>query len=250
MCTLANSTVKMGEKKGCDCGAKFCRFLLILVNVLCMVGGIALIGAGVAVKVIVDNGNANISTALKTCDFRDGVNTQGFANCFAFFCDRVGETTCSALRSFPLAFVILGVFIFALAFLGCLSGVKRNSFCIIIYFFLLLVIFLGQFIIAIVAFFFSDDILRAINGTWNLLSTSRREAVMTVFDCCGFLSTNQGPASWCNSTGVQSDITCYEMVKSIVSSHLVIVAAVVSTVASCMQGWELMTYKFTLSMRR
>ncbi|XP_062891926.1 tetraspanin-1-like [Mobula hypostoma] len=150
---------------------KLLKMAMFAVNFIIFVGGAAIMGVGIWIKV--DGGSffavlENVSVSLKV-----------IAN-VGYLC------------------IALGAFLMVIGFLGCCGAMKENKCMLMIFFLVILVIFLAQLVAAVVILAFSGlaDIFMSYIATWLKEffkndygrvqeMTEIFDALMLQFKCCG-----------------------------------------------------------------
>ncbi|XP_072925638.1 tetraspanin-1-like [Hemitrygon akajei] len=181
---------------------KFLKMAMFAVNFIIFVGGAAIMGVGIWIKV--DGGSffavlAQVSSSLKVV-----------AN-VGYLC------------------IALGAFLMVIGFLGCCGAMKENKCMLMIFFLVILVIFLAQLVAAVVILAFSGlaDIFMSYIATWlrdffkNDYGripelTEVFDALMLQFKCCGMSgSTDFLNSHFVNSTGKFPKACCTNLITCI-----------------------------------
>mmetsp|Transcript_37336 Transcript_37336/g.96525 ORF Transcript_37336/g.96525 Transcript_37336/m.96525 type:complete len:259 (-) Transcript_37336:567-1343(-) len=211
---------------GFTCGQKLCKAFMILINALFIVAGIAMIAAGAVVKVALAFGN---NTSNGTCTFSVSSPLDSLKGCYDYLCGLLGadqQGVCTALSNFPIGIVILGAFVFILAILGCCGAVKENRCLLVVFFIIVFVLTVAQAAVAIAAFAFTGNFITAVQVMWTKMSTSQRESIERVFDCCGLSAEVPSPVIPCASPVTADAGYCQDVIASLISSNVAIFAGV------------------------
>lgn len=147
---------------GLSCGASLIKYVLFVFNLICAVGGIALVVVGaIALKKIGD---------VKEV-FDDG-NQPGF---------------------YPTAIIALGALVFIIAFFGCCGAIRESQCLLNLYSLCLLIIVVLQVLLAIFVFVYNHDIQDAAYKGWDRLWAGRDlnlnkqtiDQIQRSLECCG-----------------------------------------------------------------
>ncbi|XP_051897796.1 tetraspanin-1-like [Pristis pectinata] len=221
---------------------KFLKMAMFVVNFIIFLGGGAILGVGIWIKV--DGGSFFVVLEKVSASLKVVVN-------IGYLC------------------IALGALLMIIGFLGCCGAMKENKCMLMIFFLIILVIFLAQLVAAVVILAFSGlaDIFMSYIGTWlkdffkndygrNHEITEIFDAVMTQFKCCGLNghidfanshftnTTSTYPGACCNGpfacmtpASVQG---CYQLFLKFLKSNTIILG-VVALVIAVLEGvtiWE------------
>jgi len=157
---------------GMGCGMSMVKYILFVFNLLCALGGIAILAVGVAFF-------------LRIADI-----------------ERVFEDW--NVQVVPILFIVIGAIIFIIAFFGCCGAIKESHCMTVTYSTFLMIILLLQIILAIVVFVYIGDIQEATKIAIDRLWTKRTDeggdkiwdGIQSTLRCCGL----NGPTDWLLST--------------------------------------------------
>uniref|UniRef100_A0A7S3DLR4 Tetraspanin n=1 Tax=Palpitomonas bilix TaxID=652834 RepID=A0A7S3DLR4_9EUKA len=212
------------------CGKKFCQFLLIIINVIFIICGVAIAGLGAFVYTLLNVGNVQITSNVTGCDV-SSLSMEKLGQCFSSFCGLLaqysnGMDVCSSVRLFPIGFMIIGGAVMIIAIFGCCGAMKQNRVCLMIYFFVLLVIFLSQAAVAVLAFAFAPQALAFGQTAWDGFPGNNTEHLMQLFGCCGFQTASTSETTFCNNNGIDPNLSCLTKVQNLILGQIVIVGAI------------------------
>ncbi|KAH8849391.1 23 kDa integral membrane protein isoform 1 [Schistosoma japonicum] len=135
---------------------KSCVFIL---NIICLLCSLVLIGAGAYVEVKFSQYEANLHKVWQAA---------------------------------PIAIIVVGVVILIVSFLGCCGAIKENVCMLYMYAFFLIVLLIAELVAAIVAVVYKDKIDDEINTLMtgalenpNEEITATMDKIQTSFHCCG-----------------------------------------------------------------
>jgi CD63 antigen len=147
---------------GLNCGASLIKYVLFVFNLICAVGGIALmVVGGIALKKIVDLGHI----------FEEGDHP----------------------KFFPAAVLALGVIVFIIAFFGCCGAIRESQCLLNLYSLCLLIVVILQILLAIFVLVYNEDIKKGAFRGWDRLwagnnyelNRSAIEQIQRALQCCG-----------------------------------------------------------------
>ncbi|XP_055995656.1 CD82 antigen-like [Ostrea edulis] len=153
---------------GDDCCTGFARIILVAFNIIFVLSGGGILGAGIWLKVDPDSVNLQ---KLVSVDSHD-----------------------SAISSTAYVLIGFGGFVFLVGVLGCLGGLKRWKWALALYIFFLVVIFLGEFSGGIMAAVYKSKVTKQLSSTlkksiaeYSNSSIIREawDAVQSTIHCCG-----------------------------------------------------------------
>ncbi|KAJ0180320.1 hypothetical protein K1T71_003724 [Dendrolimus kikuchii] len=123
----------------------------------------------------------------------------------------------------PIAFIIVGIIVFIVAFFGCCGAVKENHCMIVTFSAFLLMIFIAELAVGIAGYLkhqeLEDSIMRHLNATIKDYKTNPEVAksfdiIQTDLNCCGIKSADDWPKnglpipdSCCSAKEVSSGAT-------------------------------------------
>jgi len=191
---------------GLNCGASLIKYVLFVFNLICAIGGIALmVVGGIALKKVGD---------VKQV-FEDG-DHPGF---------------------FPAAIIALGALVFIIAFFGCCGAIRESQCLLNLYSLCLLAVVVLQVLLAIFVFVYNQDIQQAAFKGWDRLWAGRQvsqlnsqaiDQIQRAIECCGsstFLDYGlQIPASCCSKDAqlcnqlTSYHIGCKAQIKNVVQN--------------------------------
>jgi len=148
---------------GLNCGASLIKYVLFVFNLICAIGGIALMAVGgIALKKVGDVKHV----------FDDG-DHPGF---------------------FPAAIIALGALVFVIAFFGCCGAIRESQCLLNLYSLCLLAVIILQVLLAIFVFVYNQDIQQAAFKGWDRLWAGRQiselnrqaiDQIQRTIECCG-----------------------------------------------------------------
>jgi CD63 antigen len=153
-------------KMGLGCGSSLIKIILFVFNLLCVIGGIALIAIGAII-------------IAKTGDLEEALR---YAN----------------VHSVPIILIVVGSVIFCIAFFGCCGAVRESQCMTMTYAFFLFVLIVLQIVIATVIFVYQDEVRnsieKGIREVFDHKDTNREaiDGIQTALECCGA----EGPRFW------------------------------------------------------
>ncbi|GAB0087561.1 Tetraspanin [Sergentomyia squamirostris] len=155
-----------------SCGIKLVKILLILLNIICALCGIALFTVGITVL-------------LTTSEL-----------------DKIFGDYKEIASTAPILIITFGVVVFLISFCGC-CGIGKKSYCLTMtYATILFILIVGKIVIAIICYVHAEDTVKATTKVFETAFhesnvTASRELVETVqkqLACCGL----EGPKDWQN----------------------------------------------------
>jgi len=93
--------------------------------------------------------------------------------------------------SAPVGIVVLGVFIFFLSFLGCVSAWRESKFFLAVYFFFLALMTFLLLVVGIAVYAKQNQAASYMTQGWMLADSSFRATLQNAFSCCGLNSFNE-----------------------------------------------------------
>ncbi|KAG5674174.1 hypothetical protein PVAND_004157 [Polypedilum vanderplanki] len=148
---------------GLDCGASLIKYVLFIFNLICAIGGIALmVVGGIALKKIGD---------VKEV-FEDG-NHPGI---------------------FPAFIIAIGALVFVIAFFGCCGAIRESQCLLNLYSLCLLCLVVLQVVLAIFVFVYNEDVQRGALKGWDKIWSGRQQGplndqainqIQRALQCCG-----------------------------------------------------------------
>nr|CAX78873.1 CD63 antigen [Schistosoma japonicum] len=205
---------------------KSCVFIL---NIICLLCSLVLIGAGAYVEVKFSQYEANLHKVWQAA---------------------------------PIAIIVVGVVILIVSFLGCCGAIKENVCMLYMYAFFLIVLLIAQLVAAIVAVVYKDKIDDEINTLMtgalenpNEEITATMDKIQTSFHCCGVKGPDDYkgnvPASCKEGQEVYVQ-GCLSVFSAFLKRNLIIVACVafgvcffqlLSIVIACCLGQRIHDYQ-------
>ncbi|CRL05702.1 CLUMA_CG018734, isoform A [Clunio marinus] len=155
---------------GLNCGASLIKYVLFVFNLICAIGGIALMAVG--------------GIALKKIDEVKDVFNDG---------DHPGF--------FPAAIIALGALIFIIAFFGCCGAIRESQCLLNLYALCLLIVIVLQVLLSIYVIVYNRDVQETAMKGWDRIWGGRSVAeinrrtidkVQETIHCCG----SQYPLDW------------------------------------------------------
>jgi len=171
----------MGSGSGMGCGMSMVKYLLFIFNLLCALGGIAILAVGVAFF-------------LRVGDI-----------------EKVFENW--NVQVVPILFMVIGSIIFIVAFFGCCGAIKESHCMTVTYSTFLMILLLAQIVLAIVVFVYIGDLQEATRPVIRQLWTRHQETagrqiwdgIQQALQCCGLNNAAEWvpdiPSSCCPGTG-------------------------------------------------
>lgn len=161
---------------GMGCGMSMVKYILFVFNLLCALGGIAILAVGVAFF-------------LRIGDI-----------------EKVFEEW--NVQVVPILFIVIGAIIFIVAFFGCCGAIKESHCMTVTYSTFLMILLIAQIVLAIVVFVYIGDIQTAtekvIRRLWetrhNEGGTQVWDGIQQTLSCCGLENASQWspiPSSCC-----------------------------------------------------
>nr|ABS19432.1 multivalent antigen sj23-TPI [synthetic construct] len=205
---------------------KSCVFIL---NIICLLCSLVLIGAGAYVEVKFSQYEANLHKVWQAA---------------------------------PIAIIVVGVVILIVSFLGCCGAIKENVCMLYMYAFFLIVLLIAELVAAIVAVVYKDKIDDEINTLMtgalenpNEEITATMDKIQTSFHCCGVKGPDDYkgnvPASCKEGQEVYVQ-GCLSVFSAFLKRNLIIVACVafgvcffqlLSIVIACCLGQRIHDYQ-------
>jgi len=164
---------------GMGCGMSMVKYILFVFNLLCALGGIAILAVGVAFF-------------LRIGDI-----------------EKVFEDW--NVQVVPILFIVIGSIIFIIAFFGCCGAIKESHCMTVTYSTFLMIMLIAQIVLAIVVFVYIGDIQEATRPVLARLWDNRNnqgnaqiwDNIQTTLQCCGLNSASEWillvPTSCCAS---------------------------------------------------
>lgn len=153
---------------GMGCGMSMVKYILFVFNLLCALGGIAILAVGVAFL-------------LRVGDI-----------------EKIFEEW--NVQVVPILFIVIGAIIFIVAFFGCCGAIKESHCMTVTYSTFLMIMLLAQIVLAIVVFVYIGDLQTATHDVLARLWANRAtggnpqvwDNIQSTLKCCGF----NGPSDW------------------------------------------------------
>jgi CD63 antigen len=150
---------------GLGFGINIIKYLLFVFNLICALGGLALVAIG--------------GIALNRIGHVKQVFTDN--NHPGFFIGLV---------------IVFGAVIFVISFFGCCGAIRESECCTLIYTLLLLVLVIAQIVLAAFAIIYNEDIQRVVHEGFDRLWRDKSipingraiENIQQTFECCGYSS--------------------------------------------------------------
>ncbi|XP_037035119.1 23 kDa integral membrane protein-like isoform X1 [Bradysia coprophila] len=155
---------------GMGCGMSMVKYILFVFNLLCALGGVAILGVGIAfllrigdIEKIFDDWNVQVV---------------------------------------PILFIVIGAIIFIVAFFGCCGAIKESHCMTVTYSTFLMIMLLAQIVLAIVVFVYIGDLQEAVRPVlarmWEQRPNNPQvwDSLQRTLQCCGL----NNPAEW--GTGI------------------------------------------------
>ncbi|XP_004347563.1 hypothetical protein CAOG_04812 [Capsaspora owczarzaki ATCC 30864] len=123
------------------------------------------------------------------------------------------------LKSFNLSWglIIVGAFIFLLAFFGCCGANRESRGMLKAYFAFMIIFIAAQITIAVVAWKYSGDLDESLFDSFNSADTDTKNDIQNDLKCCGFWnstdSTTTDPKNVCHIPQPGYANGCYEDIK-------------------------------------
>ncbi|CAH8823990.1 unnamed protein product [Trichobilharzia szidati] len=212
-------------------GMKCLKSCVFILNIICLLCSLALIGAGAYVEVKFSQYGANLHKVWQAA---------------------------------PIAIIVVGVIILVVSFLGCCGAIKENVCMLYMYAFFLIVLLIAELAAAIVAVVYKDKIDAEVDtlmtGALDQETEEIREfmdLVQSSFHCCGA----KGPQDYakkvippsCKGEGnVTYNEGCVVVFGSFLKRNLIIVACVafgvcffqlLSIIIACCLGQQIREYE-------
>jgi CD63 antigen len=157
------------------CGMSMVKYILFVFNLLCALGGIAILAVGVAFF-------------LRVGDI-----------------EKVFEDW--NVQVVPILFMVIGAIIFIIAFFGCCGAIKESHCMTVTYSTFLMIMLIAQIALAIVVFVYIGDLQQATQPIIAKLWDRRHEeagrqifdGIQTTLQCCGLDRTDDWGGSVPNS---------------------------------------------------
>lgn len=154
---------------GLDCGASLIKYVLFIFNLICAVGGIALVVVGAI----------GLRTISNVEDLFKDSNHPGI---------------------YPAAIIALGVLVFIIAFFGCCGAIRESQCLLNMYALCLLVLVVLQVLLAIFVFMYNEDIQKGATQVWDRIWTGNSNDInkktidnfQRFLKCCG----SSGPTDY------------------------------------------------------
>jgi CD63 antigen len=144
---------------GMGCGMSMVKYILFVFNLLCALGGVAILGVGIAfllrigdIEKIFDDWNVQVV---------------------------------------PILFIVIGAIIFIVAFFGCCGAIKESHCMTVTYSTFLMIMLLAQIVLAIVVFVYIGDLQEAVRPVlarmWEQRENQRQvwDGIQRTLQCCG-----------------------------------------------------------------
>jgi CD63 antigen len=135
------------------------KYLLFVFNLLCALGGVAILGVGIAFL-------------LRIGDI-----------------EKIFEDW--NVQVVPILFIVIGSIIFIIAFFGCCGAIKESHCMTVTYSTFLMVMLLAQIVLAIVVFVYIGDLQEAVRPVlqrmWDQKQTNLQvwDGIQNTLQCCG-----------------------------------------------------------------
>lgn len=208
---------------GMGCGMSMVKYLLFVFNLLCALGGVAILGVGIAFLL-------RIGDIEKVFDEWN-------------------------VQVVPILFIVIGAIIFIVAFFGCCGAIKESHCMTVTYSTFLMIMLISQIVLAIVVFVYIGDLQDAVRPVlermWEQKQTNLQvwDGIQRTLQCCGLNRADQWglllPDSCC-AQGSQCSVLnaftvgCSSAVNDFISTSGNIIGAVALGVA----GIELIGFIF------
>ncbi|KAK4472268.1 hypothetical protein MN116_002661 [Schistosoma mekongi] len=205
---------------------KSCVFVL---NIICLLCSLVLIGAGAYVEVKFSQYGANLHKVWQAA---------------------------------PIAIIVVGVIILIVSFLGCCGAIKENVCMLYMYAFFLIVLLIAELVAAIVAVVYKDKIDAEVDTLMtgaldhpNEEITAFMDLIQSSFHCCGAKGPNDYKGSVpdsCKEGQVPYTQGCVYVFGAFLKRNLIIVACVafgvcffqlLSIVIACCLGRQIKEYE-------
>jgi len=165
---------------GMGCGMSMVKYILFVFNLLCALGGIAILAVGVAFF-------------LRIGDI-----------------EKVFEEW--NVQVVPILFIVIGAIIFIVAFFGCCGAIKESHCMTVTYSTFLMILLIAQIVLAIVVFVYIGDIQEATRKVISRLWDTRQneggaqvwDGIQQTLQCCGLENASQWgitPPNSCCASG-------------------------------------------------
>lgn len=153
---------------GMGCGMSMVKYILFVFNLLCALGGVAILGVGIAFLL-------RIGDIEKVFDDWN-------------------------VQVVPILFIVIGAIIFIIAFFGCCGAIKESHCMTVTYSTFLMIMLLAQIVLAIVVFVYIGDLQEAVRPVIQRLWNERQnnlqvwDGIQRTLQCCGY----NNPGEWGN----------------------------------------------------
>ncbi|CAH8485727.1 unnamed protein product [Schistosoma intercalatum] len=176
---------------------------LFIMNTICLLCSVALIGTGVYLQV-------------KFSQYGDNLH--------------------SVWQALPIIIIIIGAIVLIVSFLGCCGAIKENVYMLYLYSFLLIVLLISELAVPIVAYVYRQEIderleksmTSAINNPTKEV-TLFMDLIQSSFQCCGVKGpkdyTKSAPDS-CIKDGTVFKEGCASVFKAFLKRNLIVTACV------------------------
>jgi len=210
---------------GMGCGMSMVKYILFVFNLLCALGGIAILAVGVAFF-------------LRVGDI-----------------EKVFEDW--NVQVVPILFMVIGGIIFIIAFFGCCGAIKESHCMTVTYSTFLMVMLIAQIALAIVVFVYIGDLQTATQPIIERLWSRHNEeagrqvwdGIQTTLQCCGLNDRNDFatnlPNSCCPSGGTCSVANAFPVgCRSALYDFIYTSGNIIGAVALGVAGIELIGFIF------
>ncbi|CAH8490115.1 unnamed protein product [Schistosoma margrebowiei] len=181
----------------------FLKTSLFIMNTICLLCSVALIGTGVYIQV-------------KFSQYGDNLH--------------------NVWQALPITIIIIGAVVLIVSFLGCCGAIKENVYMLYLYSFLLVVLLVSELAIPIVAFVYRQEIderleksmTSAINNPTKEV-TLFMDLIQSSFQCCGVKSSEdytKGAPKSCKKDGKVFKEGCVSVFAAFLKRNLIIIACV------------------------
>jgi len=215
----------MGSGSGMGCGMSMVKYILFVFNLLCALGGIAILAVGVAFF-------------LRVGDI-----------------EKVFENW--NVQVVPILFMIIGAIIFIVAFFGCCGAIKESHCMTVTYSTFLMVMLIAQIVLAIIVFVYIGDLQEATRPVIRQLWGRHGEpagrqiwdGIQQTLQCCGLNNALEWgidvPNSCCANGGSCSAATAFPVgCESALFDFIATSGNIIGAVALGVAGIELIGFIF------
>lgn len=169
---------------GMGCGMSMVKYILFVFNLLCALGGIAILAVGVAFFL-------RIGDIEKVFDEWN-------------------------VQVVPILFIVIGAIIFIVAFFGCCGAIKESHCMTVTYSTFLMIMLIAQIVLAIVVFVYIGDLQQAsrrvLSRMWDNRNNQGNEQIWAnlqqTLSCCGLNTASDWGQSLPTSCCAGNPATC------------------------------------------